>query len=228
MYYCGHVSYYVSSLQMWTLLRLCPNVITDGTFITLGSKCYYRWDLYYAWVQKLLQMGPLLRLGPFITLVPSIAQMAGCKTDFLCTLHLPHEQKFINLPGWCGKGRIKGPLLKGNQAKEFKPETIQEQVKWCTSTLQQRNYYTTWQIARVTKIHKFFTSIVITFTSTCSSSTSSLLRHFGYIIIITIDSCPWNSLANQDGKEKLKKTTTITGLKLNNKENRCTNTNILN
>ena len=71
MYFCGHVSYYVSSLQMWTLLRWCPNVITDGTFITLGSKCYYRWDLYYAWVQKLLQMGPLLRLGPFITLVPS-------------------------------------------------------------------------------------------------------------------------------------------------------------
>ena len=106
-----------------------------------------------------------------------LAPMAGCKTDFLCTLHLPHEQKFINLPGWCGKGRIKGPLLKGNQAKEFKPETIQEQVKWCTSTLQQRNYYTTWQIARVTKIHKFFTSIV----STCSSSTSSLLTHFGYI-----------------------------------------------
>ena len=34
------------------------NVITDGTFITLGSKC-------------LLQMGPLLHLGPVITLVPS-------------------------------------------------------------------------------------------------------------------------------------------------------------
>ena len=34
------------------------NVITDGTFITLGSKC-------------LLQMGPLLQLGPVITLVPS-------------------------------------------------------------------------------------------------------------------------------------------------------------
>ena len=29
------------------------NVITDGTFITLGSKCYYRWDLYYTWVQLL-------------------------------------------------------------------------------------------------------------------------------------------------------------------------------
>ena len=38
--------------------------ITDVNFITLGSKCYYRWDLYYAWVQMLLQMGPLLRLGP--------------------------------------------------------------------------------------------------------------------------------------------------------------------
>ena len=33
----------------------------------------------------------------------------------------------------------------------------------------------------------------------------NLLRHLGYIIIITIDPCPWNSLANQDGKEKLKK-----------------------
>ena len=29
------------------------NVITDETFITLGSKCYYRWDLYYTWVQLL-------------------------------------------------------------------------------------------------------------------------------------------------------------------------------
>ena len=45
-------------------LELGPNAITDGTFITLGSKCYYRWDLYYTWVQMLLQMGPLLRLGP--------------------------------------------------------------------------------------------------------------------------------------------------------------------
>ena len=40
-------------LQMGPLLRLGPNVITDGTFITLGSKCYYRWDLYYAWVHLL-------------------------------------------------------------------------------------------------------------------------------------------------------------------------------
>ena len=51
-------------LQMGPLLCLGPKVITDGTFITLGSKSYYRWDLYYAWVQMLLQMGPLLRLGP--------------------------------------------------------------------------------------------------------------------------------------------------------------------
>ena len=70
MYYCGHVSYYLRSvrakvhyrcelyyawvqmlLQMGPLLRLGPNVITDGTFITLESK-------------MLLQMGPLLRLGP--------------------------------------------------------------------------------------------------------------------------------------------------------------------
>ena len=40
-------------LQMGLLLRLGPNVITDGTFITLGSKSYYRWDLYYAWVHLL-------------------------------------------------------------------------------------------------------------------------------------------------------------------------------
>ena len=38
---------------MGLLLRLGPNVITDGTFITLGSKSYYRWDLYYAWVHLL-------------------------------------------------------------------------------------------------------------------------------------------------------------------------------
>ena len=25
----------------------------DETLITLGSKCYYRWDLYYIWVQLL-------------------------------------------------------------------------------------------------------------------------------------------------------------------------------
>ena len=40
-------------LQMGLLLRLGPNVITDGTFITFGSKSYYRWDLYYAWVHLL-------------------------------------------------------------------------------------------------------------------------------------------------------------------------------
>ena len=50
-------------LQMGLLLRLGPNFITDGTFITLGSKSYYRWDLYYAWVHLLhlclLQPPPL-------------------------------------------------------------------------------------------------------------------------------------------------------------------------
>ena len=54
-------------LQMGLLLHVGPNVTTDWTFITLGSKCYYRWDLFYAWVQMLLQMGPLLHLGPVIT-----------------------------------------------------------------------------------------------------------------------------------------------------------------
>ena len=48
---------------MWTCLILCK-FITDVNFITLVSKCYYRWDLYYAWVQMLLQLGSLLRLGP--------------------------------------------------------------------------------------------------------------------------------------------------------------------
>ena len=58
-------------LQIGHLLRLgFQNVITDGTFTTLGSKCYYGWDFYYAWVQMLLQMGPLLHLGPIIALVP--------------------------------------------------------------------------------------------------------------------------------------------------------------
>ena len=32
-------------------ITLRSNVITDGTFITVGSKCYYRRDLYYACVQ---------------------------------------------------------------------------------------------------------------------------------------------------------------------------------
>ena len=51
------------------LLTPATEAITDQTFITLGSKCYYRWDLYnyYAWVQMLLQMGPLLHLVPVIT-----------------------------------------------------------------------------------------------------------------------------------------------------------------
>ena len=40
-------------LQMGPLLRLGPNVMTDGTFITLGSKSYYGWDLYYTWVHLL-------------------------------------------------------------------------------------------------------------------------------------------------------------------------------
>ena len=41
-------------LQIGPLLRLgSTDVITDGTFITLGSKCYYRWDLYYTRVQLL-------------------------------------------------------------------------------------------------------------------------------------------------------------------------------
>ena len=40
-------------LQMGPLFCLGPNAITDGTFMTLGSKCYYRWDLYYTWVQLL-------------------------------------------------------------------------------------------------------------------------------------------------------------------------------
>ena len=35
---------------LWPLLRLGLKI---GTFITLRSKCYYRWDLYYTWVQLL-------------------------------------------------------------------------------------------------------------------------------------------------------------------------------
>ena len=110
------------------------------------------------------------------------AQMLQPIQKILCIPLSNHRLRKDKKSGSLEKGKIKGPLLTGNQTKEFKPETIQEQVKWCTSTLQQRNYYTTWQIARLTKIHKFFKSIVITFTSTCSSSTSSLLRHFGYIL----------------------------------------------
>ena len=36
---------------MRPLLHLGPNAITNRTFITLESKCYYRWDLYYTFVQ---------------------------------------------------------------------------------------------------------------------------------------------------------------------------------
>ena len=35
---------------LWPLIHLGSKI---GTFITLGSKCYYRWDLYYTWVQLL-------------------------------------------------------------------------------------------------------------------------------------------------------------------------------
>ena len=70
-----HLNWVQMLLQMGPLLHLDPNVITGGTFITLGSKCYYRWDLYYAWVQMLLQMGPLLHWGRVINLVPSTNSM---------------------------------------------------------------------------------------------------------------------------------------------------------
>ena len=35
---------------MRPLLHLSPNVITDGTFIMLGSKCYYRYDSLYMFI----------------------------------------------------------------------------------------------------------------------------------------------------------------------------------
>ena len=49
-------------LQIGPLFTWVHNVITDGTSITLGSKCYYRWDLYYTWVQLL----PLCLQQPFM------------------------------------------------------------------------------------------------------------------------------------------------------------------
>ena len=53
-------------LQMGPLLHLGPNAITDGTFITLGSKCYYRWDFYYAGVELLALC--LLQIAWFVVI----------------------------------------------------------------------------------------------------------------------------------------------------------------
>ena len=33
-----------------TFIVLGSKVVSDKTFITFGSKCYHGWDLYYAWV----------------------------------------------------------------------------------------------------------------------------------------------------------------------------------
>ena len=53
------------------------NVITDGTFITLGFKMLLRMGLLLRLGSKcLLRMGLLLRLGPVITLVPSTVHRA--------------------------------------------------------------------------------------------------------------------------------------------------------
>ena len=63
------------------------SVITDETSITLGSKCYYRWDLCYPWVQMLIQMRPSLHLGPVITLVPSTTRQSESSDCGLCVVN---------------------------------------------------------------------------------------------------------------------------------------------
>ena len=47
--------YSLNSTGHWKIrpLPLCDGTLTDGTFLMLGSKFYYRWDLYYTWVQLL-------------------------------------------------------------------------------------------------------------------------------------------------------------------------------
>ena len=62
--------------------------ITDVNFITLGSKCYYRWDLYYASVQMLLQMGPLLRLGPNVIIDGTFITLGSIYYAWVHLLHL--------------------------------------------------------------------------------------------------------------------------------------------
>ena len=65
-------------LQMTRLLNLCPSVLTDRTFIKLGSKCYYRWDLYYTWVQ-LLHLSPL-HSNPWKLHFLFLLHLTGCQT----------------------------------------------------------------------------------------------------------------------------------------------------
>ena len=55
---------------MRPLLHLGPNVITDGTFITLGFEMLLQMGLFYVLIQMLLQIRPLLHFGLVITLVP--------------------------------------------------------------------------------------------------------------------------------------------------------------
>ena len=70
------------------------------TFITLGSKCYCRWDLYYARVQKLLQMGPLLHLGPKVITDGTFITL-GSKCYYRWDLYYAWVQKLLQM----------GPLL---------------------------------------------------------------------------------------------------------------------
>ena len=109
------------SQQMRPLLHLGPNVITDGTFIMLGSQCYYRWDLYYAWVQLLhlclVKAGWLLKnsrtVYTFISTINWIAEMPNhdkwshelfIHHDALCP-KLP-LRKFMKTFSQCFKGKI--------------------------------------------------------------------------------------------------------------------------
>ena len=65
------------------------NVITDGTFITLGSKSYYRWDLYYTWVQ-------LLHLCLLQTLPSQLSGLGGFEVSEILLRPEPPKQRRNN------------------------------------------------------------------------------------------------------------------------------------
>ena len=75
-YYC--YSCYNFDKSNKQLIGLGPNVIAVGTFITLGSNSYYRWDLYYT--------------RPFITLVPSTNVTFIVQKEYRVELNLIKQQ----------------------------------------------------------------------------------------------------------------------------------------
>ena len=56
--------------------------MTDRAFITVGFKCYFRWDLYY------------VHLGPVITLVPSTSDIIQSYGEAFSTFEKQHRDTF--------------------------------------------------------------------------------------------------------------------------------------